>query len=161
MLVSRRHDFAATAIAMALLFAVPVRGADQSFAVSLQLLTPIQLTSAQALSFGAVTAGSAKAVVIAPATGAKFSSIGEANGAVTGSIIENGILLNAGGGSSSAQQIVVDGFVVGGDMDATGNAVFDTSGQLNDLRIGATAHIESEDIVGVYAGSATFRLLYQ
>ncbi len=135
---------------------------DETFQASMQLVAPIVITESQALSFADTIAGQATDVVTAAAdtTAAIFTATGEANRAVTGSVVESNITMTTGDGADTTKQITVDTFTTGGDMDASGAATFDTNGDLSDLRIGGTAHVEAEDIAGAYTGTATFRLVY-
>jgi len=135
---------------------------DESFTVSLNILAPIVLTESQSLSFSNTLAGSDSDVVILPSSSdaAKFSATGDANYAATGSIVENSITLTTGEGVDSTEQIVIDSFVLGGNMNGAGNMTFDSEGSATDLAVGGTAHILAEDIIGSYSGAATFRLVY-
>ena len=135
---------------------------DASFTLGMQLLAPIELTLNNSLSFADTTSGQDTVISTAPdnANAVIFSATGEPNRAVTGSVVESSVLMTTGTGTTSDEQITVDSFQTGGTMDASGQATFDGSGQLDDLRIGASAHVESEDVPGAYSGNATFRLTY-
>lgn len=139
-----------------------VYGQDESFTVTLNILAPIVLTESQPLAFSNSLAGTDNDVVIAPTSGdaAKFTATGEADHAATGSIVENSIILVTGEGVDSSEQITIDSFVLGGDMNVGGNMTFNAEGNANDLKVGGTAHILAEDIIGSYSGAATFRLVY-
>lgn len=150
-------------VALAASFAGASVHADTvSFPASIKLLKPIALTQTGELSFGEVIAGSATTVTTAPDDGnaVAFAAVGEPLRAVTGSIVEDSIVLISGEGSTPQEQITVDSFQTGGSLSEDGSAVFDTEGTLNDLRIGATAHVEAEDVPGNYIATATFRLVY-
>jgi hypothetical protein len=136
---------------------------DESFNIGITLIAPIVITETNALSFVETTAGSDQTVTTAPGDGiaATFTATGEANRAVTGSVVESSVVLTTGAGVTTAEQMTVDTFTTGGtDMSGAGAATFDGSGDLSDLRVGATANVLTEDVPGVYAGSATFRLVY-
>ncbi len=68
--------------------------------------------------------------------------------------------MTTGAGITTPEQILVNGFTTGGDLDGSGNATFDVTGNLSDLRIGGVANVESEDVAGQYTGTATFRIVY-
>jgi hypothetical protein len=135
---------------------------DESFNIGITLIAPIVITETNALSFVETTAGSDQTVITAPGDGiaATFTATGEASRAVTGSVVESSVVLTTGAGVTTPEQMTIDTFTTGGDMSGAGATSFDGSGDLSDLRIGATANVLTEDVPGVYAGSATFRLVY-
>ena len=135
---------------------------DETFNVGMTLLAPIVITETQSLTFADTISGSASDVTTAASdsSAATFTATGEANRAVTGSVVESSIVMTTGDGADATKQITVDTFTTGGDMSVAGAATFDGSGELNDLRIGGTAHVEADDIAGSYSGTATFRLIY-
>lgn len=154
-------------ISLALLAATSFAGAanatvDETFNATLNLLSPITLDTVRDLDFEATLANQNVDVttVSADPKAAVFSAKGSANWQVTGTVVENSIEMITGDGSDQTKRITVDSFTYGGDMDSAGLAVFDGSGNLNDLRVGATAHVQSDDIAGRYVGQATFRLTY-
>ena len=136
--------------------------ADESFNASMTLLAPITITETNALSFANTESGQLVDVVTAAldSTAAQFTSTGEPSTAVTGSVVETSIVMITGTGDVTTKQITVDTWSFGGDMNGSGVATYDGSGDLSNLRVGATAHVEAEDIAGAYAGSATFRVTY-
>jgi len=134
---------------------------EKDFSTSINLLAPIVLTKTQDLTFPNASAEFVDSVLVAAndSTAAIFSATGEANRAVTGSITASSIeMIHT---VDSSHKIIVDSFTTGGDMNSSGVTAFDNSGNLSNLRVGATANIEADDIAGNYAGSATFRLSYQ
>jgi len=135
---------------------------EAKFQTTLRLLKPITLTQKSQLSFQSVTAGQTTTVVTEPSSSnaVVFSATGEALSTVTGSVVESQILMISGSGSDESLQIPVDSFSTGGDLDGSGIGVFDSEGNLDDLRIGASAHIDAYNVPGVYTASATFRLTY-
>ena len=54
----------------------------------------------------------------------------------------------------------LDTFTYGGDLSSSGTGSFDNSGDISDMRVGATAHVAANDTPGAYTGSATFRVTY-
>lgn len=136
---------------------------DASFNATMQLLSAISVTNTQGLSFADTAAGGNINITTTPtdANAATFTATGEANTAVTGSITTANITMQTGGGGSADKEINVTWFAFGGDMDAAGAATFDGAGALNNLRVGGTAQVESDDIAGAYSGTGTFRLVYQ
>ncbi len=149
-------------VALAFGVAHSANATDESFQASMKLLAPIVITETQALSFADTISGQTTNVTTAAAdaSAALFTATGEANRAVTGSIVESSINMTTGAGVTTPEQIVVDTFSTGGDMDGAGSATFDATGNLNDLRIGGVAHVEAEDVAGQYTGTATFRVVY-
>lgn len=135
---------------------------DASFNASISLIAPITLSSVQDLSFAPQLAGSNEAVVTAAgdSSAAVFSATGEANSPAQASVVESSIEMTTGAGSSASERITVDSFTYGGSLAGDGSTAFDASGNIDDMRIGATANVEADDISGDYAGSATFRLVY-
>ena len=125
---------------------------DESFDATITLLAPIVITETQALSFPDTIAGAITDVTVAPADGtaALFTATGEASASIARSIVEASIDMTDG-----STNISVDTFVLSGAV------AFDGTGNINDFRIGATAHVEAADAAGAYTGSATFRVVYQ
>lgn len=134
---------------------------DESFNIGIKLIAPIVITETNALSFVETVAGTAQDVITAPSDGiaAQFTATGELLRAVTGSVVESSVVITTGDGADSTKQMTIQDFTLGGDL-VGGTANFDASGDLSDLRVGATAKVEADDIPGDYAGSATFRLVY-
>ncbi|HAT8518463.1 DUF4402 domain-containing protein [Vibrio sp. 2092] len=151
-LTSMFAGFAATAHA----------NADESFDATLSLLAPIDLTEVKGLDFEPTLANQNVNVVTAPTSvdAAVFTARGTANWEVKGQVVESSIVMTTGDGSDDAKKITVDTFTYGGSMDASGNAQFSSSGDLSNLRVGGTAHVQANDIAGEYRGTATFRLTY-
>jgi hypothetical protein len=137
---------------------------DQGFSVGLQLNAPIVVSESSPLTFpNAVVSGQNEVITTAPSSSiaAQFTATGEASALVTAGVVESQITMITGDGQSPDEQIIVDNFTRGGDMDVNGNATFSSAGQLNNLRVGASANIQAEDGPGNYSGSATFRMVYQ
>ena len=135
---------------------------DETLNVGMTLYTPFSITENQGLTFADTTIGAKVKVTTTPAdtSAAIFFATGEPNRTVIGSIVENRIFMTTGDGNRGRKRIRVNKFKTGGDMNATGIATFNNLGQLNNLRIGATAHVKANNIAGAYSGTATFRLLY-
>lgn len=149
-------------LAAGLFLATPAKATDLGFNLGMTLLTPIAVVNSQGLTFPATTAGAPATVVVAPAdaTAAVFTATGEPSTPVTGSVVEASITMTTGTGLTTPEQMTVDTFTTGGDMNAAGAATFDGAGALNNLRIGASANVLAEDLPGVWSGTATFRLIY-
>jgi len=75
-------------------------------------------------------------------------------------VVEDSVLLATGNGIGPHEKILVDGFSLGGDMNSGGNGYFNEQGEVENLRIGATAHVNANNIPGRYVSTATFRLNY-
>ena len=135
------------------------QAADEAFDVTLKLLTPISISETQSLDFGETVSGSASTIVVAAAdaNAAVFTATGDASETASVQIVESSITMTTGDGSGTTKQITVDGFSLGGDV--SGGAITFTGGA-DDIRVGATANVEAEDIAGNYAGSATLQVVY-
>lgn len=155
---------AVTILTPSLFFSTQLMAEDtETFLATMKLLAPIVITETQALSFADTVSGVNSTVVTAAADGAAatFTATGEPSRAVTGSVVEASIDMITNVGATAQEVIVVDTFTTGGDLDGTGSGTFNASGALNNLQIGATANVSSDDIPGDYQGTATFRLVYQ
>ena len=150
------------ALALGLSVVGAANAADETFNIGIKLIAPIVITETNALSFVDTVAGTTQDVVTGPADAlaAQFSATGEPSRPVTGSVVESSVEVTTGDGVGSTKRMTIQDFTTGGDMSGAGSASFDGSGDLSDLRVGATAKVESDDIPGDYAGTATFRLVY-
>ncbi|OUS04022.1 hypothetical protein A9Q81_06290 [Gammaproteobacteria bacterium 42_54_T18] len=135
---------------------------EDTFQTSLTLLSPITLTMQNSLSFPAVIAGENKTLITHPASSDAviFSATGESSAPVTGTVVESFVVMKTGSGLDESEKIQVDSFITGGELSTDGTGIFDTNGELSNLRIGASAHIEENDVPGDYSSTATFRLTY-
>lgn len=131
---------------------------DESFDSTLRLIEPITITEVTSLRFPEQQAGTAQNLTVQPSESgaAQFNSAGEPARPVTASIVESQIVME----TTAGDQITVNNFTYGGQVDPAGNGAFNDSGALNNIRIGATALIEADDKSGLYSGIATFRLVY-
>jgi hypothetical protein len=136
---------------------------ETSFDSTISLLEPITLTTVQDLSFAPQPVGEAVDVLTtaADSRAAVFSATGEANAVAQTSVVEPSIEMVTGAGSASGERITVDTFTYGGSLATDGSTAFDGSGEINNMRVGATAHVEADDVQGDFVGTATFRLVYQ
>jgi len=136
---------------------------ETSFDATISLLQPITLNTVQDLSFAPQAVGENIDVV----TGAEdtraavFSATGEANAAAQASVVESSIEMVTGAGATTGERITVDTFTYGGSLASDGSTAFDAAGELNNMRVGGTAHVEADDVQGDFVGTATFRLVYQ
>lgn len=151
----------AAAATLALGVAQMVHATDEAFDATITLVAPIVITETKGLDFKDATFGSNSTVVTASADpeAAIFAVQGEANAQIAASVVETSIEMITGTGAATSERITVDSFSLGGDLIG-GVATLDGSGQLNDLRVGGSAHVEAEDIAGTYVGTATFRVTY-
>ena len=156
-----RKNKLAVAILGGLTFAGTVMATDEPFNATMTLLAPIVITETQGLTFPTVAAGSTTPQTVAPAAAAAaiFTATGSASTGVTASVVESSIEMVTGDGVGTTKRITVDNFVLGGNVTG-GTGTFDGSGNLADMRVGATANPQSDDIAGAYSGTATFRLIY-
>lgn len=125
----------------------------------------IAITEVQALSFPDTLDGVTVDVVVLPTDGsaAIFNITGTANVAVTASVVEASItIVNTVGNPNIARnKITVTNWSYGGAVAADGTAFMDANGELNNVRVGATAQMSANDNAGSYVGTATFRFVYQ
>ena len=140
------------------------QAADETFQATLKLLTPISITEVQALDFGEAISGTNQTLTVGAADGsaAVFSAQGDSSKTATASVVETSITMTTGDGVGTTKQIVVDNFTLGGN-GITGADQVDFiagSGNVSDIRVGGTANVEADDIAGDYAGTATFRVIY-
>ena len=136
---------------------------DESFNASIQLLEPITITESQSLSFEPTLSKQAVNVVTAPSDtrAAVFSAQGTANESISASVVETSIVMSKDGtGINANETITVDSFKYGGNLASDGTGSFDSSGSLTNMRVGATAHVQSDDVSGDYIGTATLRVTY-
>ena len=123
----------------------------------------ISVSEDKPLAFGNVIAGFTQDIVInaGDAGAAVFSATGDPNISVTAEVVEKKITMQTPSGAGHAARITVSGWSYGGSLSSKGGGYFDGSGQLSNIRVGATARVRSSDVEGFYIGSATFRLVYQ
>lgn len=125
----------------------------------------IAITEVQALSFPDTLNGVTVDVVVLPTDGnaAIFNITGTASVAVTASVVEASIVMvnPVGNPNAAGNKITVTNWSYGGTVAADGTAFMDASGELNNVRIGGTAKLSANDNAGSFAGTATFRFVYQ
>ena len=143
----------------ALLLGTSAYAVDESFNVSITILTAITITeSGTGLDFGNLpTSTSAQTVTVSPGDSgaATFDIAGEPNGTVTVSVAESSVNL-AGPGTN----IVVDTFTVDGTNCSGGAGTLDGSGNLTTCSVGATANVNANQTTGSYSGTATLQVIY-
>ncbi|PCI52281.1 MAG: hypothetical protein COB51_00110 [Moraxellaceae bacterium] len=136
---------------------------DQAFNPSMVLIgTSLAIYEQQGLSFGNQLVPAVDTdLVVAPidSKAAYFNVTGEPNLAVTASIVERKISITNGQAGKKNKMDVTD-FTLGGSVDASGNGSFDNQGLLDNVRVGATTTIASDNNLGVYQGTATLRVVY-
>ena len=133
--------------------------ADEPFAASITVYAPVVITETAPMSFGIVTAsGSTQVVVVDPADAgaAGFDITGEGSMAITATVVETSLALVNG-----ATTITVDSFTYGGSLSGTGTATFSNQGAVAGAKVGASASIPANPDAGSYAGTLTFRVVYQ
>ena len=138
---------------------------ESPFDLSMYIVEPIVVSESQSLTFPSVIQGVDSTITVAPedAVSAVFTVSGALDAVITASVVEDIVMLTTSSGGLSSEQIEVDSWKFGGDLlDVGSSGVANLQGGfLSDLRIGATAKILAEDVVGDYAGTATFRVVYQ
>jgi hypothetical protein len=144
-------------LAVGVLISTNVYAADESFEVSIKILTALSILETQALAFPITEATSSiQKVTIAPSdsTAASFDIGGESGEAISASISETTLDLNNG-----STTITIDSFTFGGSCAADGTGTL-TGGTLSGCKVGATATIPANPKNGTYSGNLTFRVLY-
>ncbi len=128
-------------------------------------IAPIDITELHNLSFPVQVSGISINVIISASDGnaAVFNLTGEPNAAVQVSFVQNNfkILNTTTGGNSPNEKIPVNSWTFGGSVNSSGVGVLDANGNLNNVRVGATAVVDSVDLGGVYLNSGTLRVVYQ
>ena len=164
----KRHYFLCQAFAFVLLVVgccFTSWAADTVFSIRATLMQSVTLRNVNGINFNNQgVSASARSVVIEPAAvgAAKFVSTGTPSENVTGSVTTSRATITCTQAAScGADTMAVDAFTLGGDMSSNGEAQFSDSGELNNLLIGATLHIEPSNRAGEYSGQATFRLVYR
>ena len=139
-----------------------VQAEDQNFAASLEIMAPISIQVVRNLEFESTFVGHNEPIVTAPnsAKAAVFAAQGAAGWEARGYVVQNSIIMTTGNGQNHTFMIPVDRFSYGGDMDYNGRTQFDHLGKIDNLRVGATAHVTNHNVKGFYQGTATFRLCY-
>jgi hypothetical protein len=140
-----------------LIFSITGYATDESFQVSIRILTALSISENQALSFPDTTAtASIQTVTVAPTDGtaASFDIAGDSNLAITASISETSVGLTNG-----STTITIDTFTFGGSCNADGTGTL-SSGSLAGCKVGASASIPANPTSGSYTGTLTFRVLY-
>lgn len=126
----------------------------------------IVITEVQALSFMNIAAGTSTTIVTAPGdtNAAVFNATGDVSAAVTVSIVENNVNITTGSGNGAQRKIPITAWTFGGsltDAGGSGTASFDASGILNNMRIGASATVDANNLAGDYSGTVTLRVVLQ
>ncbi len=135
---------------------------DRSFSSSMRILAPLEVSVVKGLEFEASLSGVRQDVVTSPSDSkaAVFSAKGLPNTEVVAKINEWSIQIVRGNGWQYGDWITVANFSYGGDLSSNGIATLDSQGELNNMRVGGTAYINSYNTQGTYIGNATFRLSY-
>ncbi len=134
---------------------------ETTFNASLVLYSSIKVQKVADLNFGDVLMGGAKNVVVNSSSAgvAKFTASGDRNARVTASVVEKSIKIS-NGGKGAKNEIVVDDWNYGGNVDGAGKGQFNVNGTLDDIRVGGVAHVNANSEYGSYSGTATLRVTY-
>lgn len=163
--VSFSKRFMLTVSALAALAITTCYAGDGSsevgFSVTMNLCSAIKVFNTADLDFGNVVLGAAQNVEVnANSPGvAKFNATGDRNAHIIAKVVEQSIEMSNGTAGAN-NQVTVDNWNYGGNLKANGEGQFNVSGSLQDMRVGAVAHILSETEYGSYSGSATLRVTY-
>lgn len=136
---------------------------DANFDAILNLLEPIDVTLAKPLTFASMLTNADQTVITTPESpnAAIFTATGAVGWQTQAEVVENSIVLTKSGTAGGVtNEITVDTFTYGGNLDSSGLGAFSGSGSLTDMRIGASAHIKAENGSGLYIGSGTLRVTY-
>ncbi|MDF1654628.1 MAG: DUF4402 domain-containing protein [Coxiellaceae bacterium] len=151
-----------TSLAMTTAFAAkPGSFGETNFNVSMVLYSSIKVQKVADLSFGDVLMGGAKNVVVNSSSAgvAKFNASGDRNAHVIANVVEKSIKIS-NGGKGAKNEIVVDDWNYGGNVDGAGKGQFNVNGTLSDIRVGGVAHVKADSEYGSYSGTATLRVTY-
>ncbi|MDF1797418.1 MAG: DUF4402 domain-containing protein [Coxiellaceae bacterium] len=134
---------------------------ETNFNASLTLYSSIKVQKVADLNFGDVLMGGAKNVVVNSNSAgvAKFNASGDRNARVIAGVVEKSIKIS-NGGKGSKNEIVVDDWNYGGNVDGSGKGAFDVNGSLTDIRVGGVAHVKADTEYGNFSGTATLRVTY-
>lgn len=122
------------------------------------------LVEMQALSFEPIVAGFNNSLITHPngENAALFEATGEPHKEVTIYVVEDEIFMqNKATHRNKSKRISVGEFKTGGALNRKGKGVFDGSGYIRNIRIGATAKVKSTHTDGEYVGRARIRLMYR
>ena len=143
-----------------------VTGGSAPFTISARLLASTTITNTQPLTFPAHLvvasgAGNETETVAADAgTAAIFTAVGEPDQAITADVTASTVTLNCTSPTCTGDTLSVGTFTFGGTLSPAGQATFDSSGNLTNLRVGATLTITDAAKAGSYSGTGTFRITY-
>lgn len=139
-----------------LVLAGPATAAEEPFAVSMAVLPPVVVAAEQSIQFPSAKPGRDTSVVVRPGDigAAVFSATGVPHERVTAILLDDEVVISTHGGGSGVREIVVTGFVIGGEQ------AFDRRGTLSGMRLGATATVKPDNVPGVYHGTSTFRIVH-
>lgn len=132
-----------------------------NFNVALVLFSEIEVEKVTDLNFGDVMINGAKNVVVSVNSDgvAKFRASGDRNARIIAAVVQKSIKIKSGT-SGPNHEITVDNWSYGGNVNGQGQGRFDVNGNLQNIRVGATAHILANTKYGNYNGSATMRVTY-
>ncbi len=131
------------------------------FNVSLVLFSEIEVQKITDLNFGDIMLNGAKDVVVGVNDDgvAKFRANGDRNAHIIAGVVQDHIVLKSRT-SGPNHEITVDNWTYGGNVNGKGQGKFDGSGNIQNIRVGATAHLTANTMYGNYSGSATMRVTY-
>ncbi|MEI6092822.1 MAG: DUF4402 domain-containing protein [bacterium] len=147
--------YIAILVMLATLSSNVLHATDQTMSSSLKLYKPIVIAKVSDLSFpDTVISGNSQNITVSTAStnAATFNAQGGKNRSLTRSVVQSSIIMSAPG---------VTGTITVNSFSRSGPTVFDSNGNANGFKIGATARVLSNNIDGNYTGTATFRVVYQ
>lgn len=153
---------AALALTASVYAARPGSYGEVKFQSTLTLFEQIEVEKVKNLEFGDVLINgqSQNIVVDTNSDGvAKFRANGDRLARISAKVVEDEIVMKSQTAGPN-HEIQVDGWQYGGNVDGSGLGRFDSNGAIQNIRVGAVAHILPKTKYGNYAGEATLRVTY-
>ncbi|MDF1795728.1 MAG: hypothetical protein P1U63_04230 [Coxiellaceae bacterium] len=147
--------------AMTSAYAEPIIGGEAKFGASIYILSPLKVEKNADLIFGGVLSGKRDVTVDSASPGvAKFSANGNRDERILVKVVESSVTLRNGIAVGPNNEVKLDGWNYGGSIKANGVGKFDTNGSIQDIRVGAVAHVLENTSGGNFRGIATLRVIY-
>lgn len=163
-----KKSLAILSISLGLAANISSAGNDKRFTASFELVHGLTIEEVQHLDFGNVALnGTYQQIIVDPEdTGAAVFNAKGIPYARVQAYVRNGsgVMYRIGSNSRREEDLVrFSDFRFGGGMGRnayTGDATFDPNGEINNIRIGASAYIQSYNNNGSYKGSVSLVMYY-
>lgn len=164
---SKLKNFLAASLILGLLAPYSNASNDSKFRASFELLHGLVIEEVKHLDFGTVAINGYQQVKVEPDDpgAAVFNAKGVPNARV-GVYVRNGsgVMYRLGtSGQRQEDRILFTDFKFGGSLGASsyyGDGDFDSNGELNNIRVGASAYIQSYNKNGAYKGTVSLVMYY-